>query len=71
MSRAMRFFAVLLAVLWLAGTAAAAPAPWYQWRSLLNGARVCAQTSPGEGWARDDGPYRDAGCRHVLRVIRL
>jgi len=62
---------VLLAPLWLAGMAVAAPAPWYQWRSLLNGTRVCAQTSPGEGWARDDGPYSDAACRRPLRVIRL
>ena len=27
----------------------AAPAPWYYWRSLVDGQRVCAQTSPGPG----------------------
>jgi hypothetical protein len=60
-----------VAALLLAGSAQAAPAPWFQWHSLVNGGRTCAQTSPGEGWARADGPYRDAQCRHTLRVIRL
>ena len=51
--------------------AAGAPAPWYQWRSLQNGTRVCAQTSPGSGWAQAGGPFRDADCSRPLRVIGL
>jgi hypothetical protein len=35
-------------------------APWYQWNSNLNGKIFCAQTSPGEAWTRDSGPYKDA-----------
>ena len=51
--------------------AAGAPAPWYQWRSLQNGTQVCAQTSPGSGWAQAGGPFRDADCSRPLRVIGL
>lgn len=40
----------------------AGPAPWYQWKSKLNGKLVCAQTSPGDGWEQDSGPYKDARC---------
>lgn len=48
--------AVSLAVL-------AGPAPWYKWRSKLNSStEVCAQTSPGDGWERSSGPYKDARC---------
>ena len=38
------------------GLALAAPAPWYYWRSKVDGHRVCAQVSPGLGWERDGGP---------------
>jgi len=44
-------------------TVTAAPAPWYLWQSKANGATFCAQTSPGDGWDRVAGPFRDAGCR--------
>ena len=40
----------------------AAPAPWYQWRSKLDGKEFCAQTSLGEGWEKISGPYKDARC---------
>jgi hypothetical protein len=41
----------------------AAPAPWYKWKSKLNGKLACMQTSPGDdGWTRDSGPYHDARC---------
>ncbi|WP_407311835.1 hypothetical protein [Pseudomonas sp. nanlin1] len=58
----------LVALLFLLGTLAsatqAAPAPWYKWQSLTKaGVYLCAQTSPGEGWARLAGPYDNAGCR--------
>lgn len=41
----------------------AAPVPFYIWQSKLDGALTCAQTSPGEGWLRLGGAFRDAGCR--------
>ena len=53
------------------GAAWAAPAPWYYWRSKLNGARVCAQTSPGEGWVRDSEPYEGPMCQPRRRVLVL
>ncbi|TAK89983.1 MAG: hypothetical protein EPO06_10960 [Burkholderiaceae bacterium] len=45
----------------------AAPAPWYRWSSEVDGKVVCAQTSPGAGWVRLPGAYRDVHCRHALR----
>lgn len=42
---------------------AAAPAPWYKWRSKLDGVQFCAQVSPGEGWERIAVPYQDARCQ--------
>lgn len=40
----------------------AEPAPWFQWRSKVNGSLVCAQTPLGPGWEKASGPYRDARC---------
>lgn len=40
----------------------AAPAAWYKWTSKRDGTQVCAQVSPGEGWEKFDGPYKDAHC---------
>ena len=37
-------------------------APWYLWKSKLNGNTTCQQTSPGEGWEQDGGPYQDSKC---------
>ncbi|RCI71148.1 hypothetical protein DT376_30700, partial [Pseudomonas aeruginosa] len=45
----------------------AAPAPFYKWQSKLDGQVACMQTSPGDGWVRLDGPYRDLRCREPLR----
>ena len=53
----------LVAALLLCSAALAAPAPWYYWRSHINGTRICAQTSPGPGWTQDEGPFADAGCQ--------
>ena len=47
----------------------AAPAPWYYWRSLVDGQRVCAQTSPGPGWERDSAAYEGPGCQPRRRVL--
>lgn len=46
----------------------AAPAPWFSWESLLNGHRVCAQTTPGPGWRKAAGPFRNAACRPTQQV---
>ena len=51
--------------------ALAAPAPWYWWRSQVDGARVCAQTSPGPGWQQDSAPFDGPGCRPRTRVLVL
>jgi len=44
---------------------AAEPAPWYQWRSKIDGKQVCAQTPLGPGWERASGPYRDSHCQKL------
>lgn len=49
--------------------ALAAPAPWYYWRSLVDGKRLCAQTSPGAGWTRDSAAFEGPGCQPRRRVI--
>jgi hypothetical protein len=40
----------------------AKPALWYKWRSV-SGDTVCAQTSPGPGWARLETAYVDPRCQ--------
>lgn len=40
----------------------AAPAPFFLWQSKVDSHLTCAQFSPGEGWIRFAGPFRDAGC---------
>ena len=47
----------------------AAPAPWYYWRSLVDGQRVCAQTSPGPGWEQDSAAYEGPGCQPRRKVL--
>ena len=47
----------------------AAPAPWYYWRSLVDGHRVCAQTSPGPGWEQDSAPHEGPGCQPRRKVL--
>ena len=61
-----RALALLALVAW--GAAQAAPAPWDWWRSKIDGARTCAQVSPGEGWERDSGPFDGPGCQPRKRV---
>lgn len=66
-----RCAAIAGALAWLVAPCAAlaAPAPWYYWRSKLDGARVCAQTSPGEGWVQDSEPYEGPMCQPRRRVL--
>lgn len=49
----------------LTGLAHAGPAPWFVWRSKLDGKEVCAQASPGAGWVQQGGPFLDADCRKL------
>lgn len=58
---------VILILLLPLQQASANPAAWYQWRSKLNGDLVCRQTSPGVGWERAVGPFRDPHCVHLVR----
>lgn len=58
-----------IGALLLAQLAWAAPAPWYWWRSKVDGVRLCAQISPGPGWERDGGPYQGPGCAPKPRVF--
>lgn len=51
-----------------AGAALAGPAPWYMWRSKVDGRQFCAQTSLGAGWERATGPYKDSHCEKPATV---
>jgi len=62
MKKQTRLLLLLAALLLLAGSAYARPAPWHWWVSKVDGARICMQTPPGEGWIYSRGPYRDARC---------
>lgn len=57
-----RPLALFVAALAVSFAASAQPAPWYKWRSKLNGKETCQQTSPGDGWERAGGPYK-SDCR--------
>lgn len=50
----------------LVSAAFAAPAPWFQWRSKLDGKLVCSQTPLGAGWEKATGPYRDSHCTKLI-----
>ena len=62
MRRTSLLVVALGTLLALALPAAAQPAPWYLYESKTNGRTTCAQTSPGEGWRRIDGPFLDGRC---------
>jgi len=57
-------FATLLA--WICAAATAGPAPWYTWRSKVDGQQVCAQTPLGKGWEKALGPYKDSHCTKLI-----
>jgi hypothetical protein len=63
-----RFILMILLFASLA-TAVAAPAPWYWWRSKLDGKTICTQTNPGIGWERVSGPFRDAQCEQLIPPV--
>lgn len=62
----MKRIAPPLLALLLVASALAGPAPWFQWRSKLNGALACSQTPLGPGWEKSSGPYRDARCEKLI-----
>ena len=62
----MKHFTLLLALGLATQAALAAPAPYFQWRSKLNGALACSQTPLGAGWEKFAGPYRDARCEKLI-----
>jgi hypothetical protein len=57
-------FGMLLAA--ACGVLAAAPAPWFKWRSKVDGTLVCSQTPLGPGWERAQGPYQDSHCEKLI-----
>jgi len=62
---AMKKLCMMAIGLVLAGASAAllaAPAPWYKWRSKIDGQQVCWQTPLGRGWEKATGPYQDSHC---------
>ncbi len=59
---------VVLITACLCATAVAGPAPWYKWRSKVDGKQVCAQTPLGPGWEQAAGPFRDSHCTRLLKT---
>ncbi|MGP0173771.1 hypothetical protein ACSVIJ_18060 [Pseudomonas sp. NCHU5208] len=57
---------LLTALLALSLPSLAGSAPFYLWQSKSDGHLTCAQVSPGEGWIRFTGPFRDAGCKVLV-----
>jgi len=51
------------------GALSAEPAPWWKWRSKIDGQLICSQTPLGPGWEKAYGPFRDARCEKLI-VIR-
>jgi hypothetical protein len=67
----MKTFSSLNLALLLAcfcGSVAAEPAPWYQWRSKVDGQLACSQTPLGAGWEKASGPYQDSHCVKKVRA---
>ncbi|VXA91919.1 hypothetical protein [Massilia sp. 9I] len=62
----MKRLTLLISLALAVQAALAAPAPYFQWRSKLNGALACSQTPLGAGWEKFAGPYRDARCEKLI-----
>ncbi|NGZ83788.1 hypothetical protein [Duganella aceris] len=50
------------------GGLVAGPAPWWKWRSKIDGALVCSQTPLGPGWVQAYGPYKDSRCEKPVNA---
>lgn len=59
---------LLLAAMLGATSVQAGPAPWYLWRSKIDGQLACSQTPLGPGWVQDAGPFKDSRCEKPLLV---
>jgi hypothetical protein len=46
--------------------ALAGPAPWFKWRSKVDGKQVCSQTPLGQGWEKASGPFKDSHCTKLV-----
>lgn len=55
-------------VLACCAAALAAPAPWYRWRSKVDGKVVCAQVMSPQGWQKDSPPYEDSRCEKLVHA---
>jgi hypothetical protein len=62
----MRTLATTLLLTVLCTTALAHPAPWYKWRSKVDGSTTCSQVQLGPGWQKDGGPFRDSRCEKPI-----
>lgn len=69
MNKAVLKLLVVLICTLVYGALDAAPAPWWKWRSKIDGQLVCSQSPLGEGWERAYGPFRDGRCEKLI-VIR-
>lgn len=58
----MKNVALLLLLALHVAAAVAGPAPWFQWRSKVDGQLACSQTPLGPGWEKASGPYQDSHC---------
>jgi hypothetical protein len=67
MKTSTAFTIVLLPAL-ACSLAMAKPAPWFKWRSKLDGTLACSQTPLGQGWKQASGPYRDSRCEKLIVV---
>ncbi len=68
LNQTSRFLLLAVAGLTLSTSLSAGPAPWYIWRSKIDGARVCHQTPLGPGWEQESGPYKDSHCEKLVRA---
>ena len=64
-TRAARLLTLLTLVL-CSGQLGAGPAPWWQYRSKIDGKLACSQTPLGAGWEKVAGPYKDSRCEKLV-----
>lgn len=50
----------------LCAAAVAGPAPWYKWRSKVDGKLVCSQTPLGQGWEKASPAFKDSHCSKLI-----
>jgi hypothetical protein len=62
---------LVLLLFFIPGSSLASPAAWFKWRSKLDSAVVCSQTTPGDGWEKFTGPYRDARCEKLKTATQV